>query len=125
MSSSTSQTIAPLTANTLITAAAVPQPVAGTSDVVGLVWQNNQSSTLPGQYVTMGQVFKAGDVPAGSQLVAIYQNQNGQTVTEPVQMDVKTTNADGSAAMTVGKTTEASSRRKYNLRYVFLDDTNP
>ncbi len=74
---------------------AVPQPQAQ-GDIVGLVLQNAQGTALPSQYVSFGQVFAAGAVLPSAQLVA---QINGQTI--PVQMDVKTTNADGSVAMAV------------------------
>ncbi len=72
-------------------APAVPQPV-DPGEIVGLTLQNTTAATLAAQYISFGEVFKAGAVPAGSQLVALV---DGQTV--PVQMDVKTTYPDGSA----------------------------
>jgi RTX calcium-binding nonapeptide repeat (4 copies) len=73
----------------------IPQPTAA-GDIVGLVLQNNQSTVLASREITFGQVFAEGQVLPGSQLVALV---NGTKV--PVQMDVKTTNPDGSVAMAV------------------------
>ena len=87
--------VTPVTTGPLVLAPAIPQPSAP-GDVVGLVLQNNQSSVLASREITFGQEFAAGQVAAGSKLVAIV---NGATI--PVQMDVKTTNPDGSVAMAV------------------------
>ncbi len=87
--------VTPVTTGPLVLAPAIPQPSAP-GDVVGLVLQNNQSSVLASREITFGQEFAAGQVAAGSKLVAIV---NGATI--PVQLDVKTTNPDGSVAMAV------------------------
>ena len=79
-----------LQASSLV-APVVPQPI-DPGEIVGLNLQNPTAAALPAQYVSFGEVFKAGAVPAGSQLVAIV---NGSDT--PVQMDVKTTYPDGSA----------------------------
>ncbi len=84
-----------LTAGTITNAPSIPQPTAA-GDIVGLVLQNNQSSVLAAREITFGQEFAAGQVMPGTQLVA---DINGTLV--PVQMDVKTTNPDGSVAMAV------------------------
>lgn len=64
--------------------------------VVGLTLQNAGAGSLQAGVTTLGQVFQAGDVPAGQGLVA---RIGGSTV--PVQLDVKTTHPDGSAKMAV------------------------
>ena len=69
---------------------AVPQAQLST-DVVGFDLQNNQATALGQRYITFQQTFLPGKVTTSTHLVAII---NGQTI--PVQMDVKTTNADGS-----------------------------
>jgi SdrD B-like protein/hemolysin type calcium-binding protein len=79
----------------ILPAPIIPQP-QHSGDVVGLLLQNAGSSALAAREITFGQVFAPGQVPAGSQLVATIGGQ--QT---PVQMDVKTTNPDGSVATAV------------------------
>ena len=79
----------------LVMEAVVPQPSAA-GQVVGLVLQNPTTFALPARYVSLGMDFSDGQVPAGQSLVAEIGG-----VTEPVQMDVKTTYADGSARMAV------------------------
>src|SRR5579883_3066439 len=73
----------------------LPQ-ASGTNDIVDVRLQNNTSSDQPAGEVTFGQTFADGDMPAGAHLVAMI---NGQEV--PVQMDVKSTNADGSVSFAV------------------------
>ncbi|MFC0388947.1 hypothetical protein ACFFIC_25860, partial [Roseomonas vinacea] len=68
----------------------------GANDIVALKLQNAGAATLQGGVTTFGQVFEKGDLPKGGGLVA---QINGQTVA--VQVDVKTTYADGSAKMVV------------------------
>jgi hypothetical protein len=76
-------------ANTLIAPTmAVP---SGAGQVVGLVLQNPGASALAAREITFGQDFAKGQVPSGQGLVAII---GGQAVA--VQMDVKTSYADGS-----------------------------
>ncbi len=87
--------IPPLPSGSLVAAPVIPQPTAA-GDIVGLVLQNNQSSVLAAREITFGQEFAAGQVMPGTQMVA---DINGTLV--PVQMDVKTTNPDGSVAMAV------------------------
>ena len=87
--------IPPLPPGSLVMAPSIPQPTAA-GDIVGLVLQNNQSSVLAAREITFGQEFAAGQVLPGTQLVA---DINGTLV--PVQMDIKTTNSDGSVAMAV------------------------
>ena len=87
--------IPPLPPGSLVSAPSIPQPTAA-GDIVGLVLQNNQSSVLAAREITFGQEFAAGQVLPGTQLVA---DINGTLV--PVQMDIKTTNSDGSVAMAV------------------------
>ncbi|WP_218037686.1 hypothetical protein, partial [Reyranella soli] len=77
-------------ANGRVVAPAVLQPQLST-DVVGFNLENNQANTLGQQYVTFQETFLPGEVTTGTHLVAIV---NGQKI--PVQMDVKTINADGS-----------------------------
>ena len=72
-----------------------PQP-SQPGDIVGLVLQNPGTTALPAREITFGQEFAAGQVSVGENLVA---RINGQDV--PVQMDVKSTNADGSVSMAV------------------------
>lgn len=73
-------------------APAVSQP----GDIVGLAFQNAGAATLQGGITTFGQVFQAGDMPAGGQLTA---RVGGVEV--PVQMDVKTRYEDGSVKMAI------------------------
>ena len=69
---------------------------SGGAQVVGLNLQNPTSGTLAGRFVSFGQEFAPGQVPAGSVLLATI---NG--VVQTVQMDVKATNPDGSVRMAV------------------------
>src|SRR5262249_44722731 len=78
-----------------IHAPAVTQPY-NPGDVVGLQVQNNTDHADGPQIVTFGQAFVDGEVPAGTQLVALV---NGQQI--PLQVDVKATNADGSIRFAV------------------------
>ncbi len=64
----------------------------GANDIVGFRLENNTGSADGANYVSFGQVFVKGDVPAGGELVV---DING--VSYPVQMDVKATHDDGSA----------------------------
>ncbi len=80
----------PPPSNAIIYAPVIPQPT-NPGDVVGLVLQNNQTTPLAARYVTFEEAFSTGQVPTGRQLVATI---NGQQVA--VQMDVQTTNPDGS-----------------------------
>ncbi|TPG33344.1 hypothetical protein EAH89_30820, partial [Roseomonas nepalensis] len=64
----------------------------GTGGIVALKLQNAGAATLQGGVTTFGQVFEMGDLPKGGGLVA---QIGGRTVS--VQMDVKSTYADGSA----------------------------
>jgi Ca2+-binding RTX toxin-like protein len=64
--------------------------------VVGFLLRNNGTTALAAHEITFSETFADGAVPAGSQLVATI---GGQQVA--VQMDVKTTHADGSVAMAV------------------------
>src|SRR5262249_31173719 len=70
-----------------------PPPASTPGDVVGFSLQNTSGGAEATGYVSFGQVFGKGDVMPGSNLVA---KINGVDV--PVQMDVKTTNEDGSVA---------------------------
>jgi hypothetical protein len=58
--------------------------------------QNNTDHADGPQLVTFGQAFVKGELPAGTQLVALV---DGQQI--PVQVDVKTTNDDGSVRFAV------------------------
>ena len=73
----------------------IPQ-ASGPGQVVGLVLQNPTAAKLGAREITFGQEFAAGQVPAGGQLIAMIGG-----VAVAVQMDVKTTNPDGSVAMAV------------------------
>ena len=73
----------------------IPQPTAA-GDIVGLVLQNPLGTALGAQEITFAQTFAEGQVAAGGQIMALI---NGVQVA--VQMDVKTTYADGSAETTV------------------------
>ena len=77
-------------ANGRVVAPAVLQAQLST-DVVGFNLENNQANALSKQYITFQETFLPGEVTTGAHLVAIV---NGQKI--PVQMDVKTFNADGS-----------------------------
>lgn len=66
----------------------------GNTAVATLTLQNAGAASLGAGVATFAQVFKSGEVPAGTRLVAWI---NGVAV--PVQMDVKTTNPDGSVGM--------------------------
>jgi hypothetical protein len=77
-------------ANGRVVAPAVLQPQLST-DVVGFNLQNNQANALGQPYITFQETFLPGKVTTSTHLVAIV---GGQKI--PVQMDVKTTNADGS-----------------------------
>ncbi len=65
-------------------------PVTG--GIVSVTLQNNSSTNQPARVVTFGQVFKQGDLPAGSGLSAV--TTGGASV--PAAMTVKATNPDGS-----------------------------
>ena len=78
------------TSSGTVRAPAVLQAQAAT-DIVGFNLENNQSTTLAAHYISFQQVFKAGQVSPGDNLIAIV---NGTKI--PVQMDVKTFNPDGS-----------------------------
>ena len=70
--------------------ASVPQPTEP-GQVVGLVLQNPTAASLAAREITFGMTFSQGQVPLGQSLVATI----GDTKVA-VQMDVKTTYADGS-----------------------------
>src|SRR4051812_13594077 len=74
----------------IIPTPSVPQP-AGSGQVVGANFQNPTSSTLPAHAAQLGQAFTVGAVPGASGLSATI---NGTAY--PTQLDVKTTNSDGS-----------------------------
>jgi Ca2+-binding RTX toxin-like protein len=69
---------------------------ATSATIVGLTLQNAGTGSLQAGVTTLGQIFQAGDVPAGQGLVARIGG-----VSVPVQLDVKTTHPDGSAKMAV------------------------
>ena len=85
----------PVPPGSVIEAPAIPQPTAP-GDIVGLVLQNNEPTALPAREITFGQEFADGQMRPGQGLVALI---DGTAV--PVQMDVKTTNPDGSVAMAI------------------------
>lgn len=61
-------------------------------EIVGLVIQNNSNQAITARTITFGQAFVAGNVPHNSTINAVVQHD-----TLPIQMDVKTRHADGSA----------------------------
>ncbi|MCG7363668.1 hypothetical protein MHZ93_20640, partial [Roseomonas sp. ACRSG] len=63
---------------------------------INLNLENAGANTLGGGVTTFGQVFKQGELPAGGGLKALVGG-----VEVAVQLDVKTTYADGSAKMAV------------------------
>jgi hypothetical protein len=67
---------------------------ATAAQIVGLSLQNAGSGALAAGVTDLAQVFQAGDLPAGTGLVA---RVGGVVV--PVQLDVKTTHPDGSVKM--------------------------
>jgi hypothetical protein len=73
----------------------LPQP-SQTGDIVGVRLQNTGSAVESSGYVTFGEVFKPGTVKPTDTLVA---RING--VNYAVQMDVKSTNSDGSVRQAV------------------------
>lgn len=72
---------------------AVPQP-SQPGDIVGVILQNTATAATPAQPLTFGEVFKPGAVARGAHLVLRIDG-----VDQPVQMDAKTFNADGSVAV--------------------------
>jgi hypothetical protein len=82
-------------ATSLLTAPIIPS-AGSAGQVIGLTLQNPTSVPFAGRMITFGQEFAPGQVPAGGHLIAMI---NGQPT--PVQMEVKTTNPDGSVAMAV------------------------
>jgi hypothetical protein len=71
-------------------------PALSAGEIVGLTLQNAGAGVLAAGVATFGQAFLAGDVPAGSSLVA---RIGGALV--PVQMDAKTFHPDGSVKFAV------------------------
>ncbi|MCW8086424.1 hypothetical protein OF850_12355, partial [Roseococcus sp. MDT2-1-1] len=71
-------------------------PALGAGGIVALSLENAGAQTLKAGIATLGQVFKQGDVPNGTSLVA---QIGGKSVA--LQVDVKSTWPDGSAKMTV------------------------
>lgn len=61
------------------------------NEVVGLRIENNTGEASASDYMTLGQVFVQGDLPVGTELVAVIDG-----VEYAVQMDVKATYDDGS-----------------------------
>ncbi|MDD2877140.1 MAG: hypothetical protein PHT60_06055 [Acidiphilium sp.] len=78
------------------TAATVAPQTDAVGQVVGINLQNTSSTALAVQPISFGETFLAGAVQATDQLTATIGGQ-----TYAVQMDVKTTNPDGSVAMAV------------------------
>ena len=78
------------TITTALSAPMAPQP-SQSGDIVGLLLKNTGTGVEKSGYATFGQVFEPGDVMPGDKLVA---RING--LAYAVQMDVKTTNSDGS-----------------------------
>ncbi len=79
----------------ILTAPAVPQP-KGSDQIVGLIIENDSGRAMPPRAVRFGQVFVPGTVPSGSAIVAV-----GPHGAVPTQLDVKTTNPDGSLRFAV------------------------
>lgn len=79
--------------NSAPAAVSVPQATEA-GDIVGLNLQNVGSATSPAQLVTFGEVFKAGAVAPGEELVMSFNGEDA-----PVQVDAKTFNPDGSVAI--------------------------
>jgi Ca2+-binding RTX toxin-like protein len=71
-------------------------PVAAVGEIVGVTFQNAGAGTLAAGIATFGQAFVAGDLPAGSTLMA----RIGATLV-PVQVDAKTFHPDGSVSFAV------------------------
>ena len=67
----------------------MPQP--GSGDIVGFILENPTGGTIAAAPTQMGQVFKAGDLPGISGVVAEVKGNN-----IPTQIDVKTKYPDGS-----------------------------
>ncbi len=86
---------APPTLPPSIDTPSVPQP-SGASQVVGLTLQNPGTTAIAARYITFGEQFTEGQVPASGALIVII---NGQQFA--VQMDVKTRYADGSVQSAV------------------------
>jgi hypothetical protein len=86
---------APPPPGSVVTSPTIPQPRAP-RDIVGLVLQNPQSIGIVPREITFGQQFAPGQVRPSQGIVAVV---NGVTI--PVQMDVKTTNPDGSVATAI------------------------
>ena len=78
------------TFTTALSAPMAPQP-SQSGDIVGLLLKNTGTGVEKSGYATFGKVFESGDVMPGDRLVA---RING--LAYAVQMDVKTTNSDGS-----------------------------
>ena len=78
----------------VVTPVAVPQVTAG--NLVSLTLQNTQTTALAAREITFGQTFADGQLASGSSLFATI---NGVKVA--VQMDVKSTWADGSVRLGV------------------------
>jgi len=77
----------------LVRAPSLPQPT-GPDDLRSVRLEADGGSMRP--FVTFGQVFAPGAVPAGSSIVA-----RGRAGPLPTQADIKTTHPDGSARMVV------------------------
>ena len=88
-------------------------------DVVAFRLENDTNGTLAGHEITFGQVFKPGDVPAGTHLTV---HIGGQEI--PVQMDVKATNPDGSVRMAI-ITVQAPSLPAHTYEDVMLSKAAP
>ncbi|HTW26499.1 MAG TPA: hypothetical protein VME92_05185 [Acetobacteraceae bacterium] len=75
---------------------AFPQP-SSSDQIVGFILQNSTSTALPMEAVTFGQAFADGAVQPSDTLQAMFPGVSSP----PVQMDVKTTYADGSVKFAV------------------------
>ncbi|TNE38070.1 MAG: calcium-binding protein [Alphaproteobacteria bacterium] len=89
-SGGTTTTVSTASSGDLIYGPDVLQPQSS-NEIVGLRLENNTNEATASDYMTLGQVFVQGDLPAGTELIAIIDG-----VEYAVQMDVKATYEDGS-----------------------------
>ncbi len=114
-SASSSSTLPPLPPGAIgwsATPASTPNPATGAivraptfsppsgSDVVSMRLQNPTAAALAPRFISFGQTFVTGAVRPEASLVAVAVAAAGSAVA-PIQMDVKSTNPDGSVRMAV------------------------
>ncbi len=80
----------------VVSVPSIARPSSAAGEVVGLIFQNNKTTALPARYVTFGQPFLKGKVPATSGLLAVIGG-----VSFPVQMDIKTKYPDNTVKFAV------------------------